>query len=198
MNVCHCRSLWYTKYQIPFSKIQRCDKSKLQTAGCSCAPDTPQCSFHGLHLSSSAAPQEHLERGWRKPQSWEGPVLLQGNRGSGAWRRHSFPLPAPGARALPEFVPRSVSIGFKVHHTHITQIPSSLSFCCAAPLVFQLGICMFSYISYTGCIFKDLWSCCMQNWVKLMAILVCYLQGRGIWANSLSSTSDCFSFLCWL
>lgn len=155
MNACYCRSLRYTKYRLPFSKIQRYAESKLPK------PSVIMCSWQtlrsvystGCFSSGSVALREHQERVWRQPRSSEGPALLQGSPGRlGLAQAQLPPHPAPGGQNL--YLTQSES-NLKRTDRRLTRIPSSPSFCCAALLVFQLGICMFSYISYSGCIFQD-------------------------------------------
>lgn len=71
-------------------------KANFQNTWWSCAPDTLQCLFHGLHFSTSGAPGLCLKEA---PEAVRALHCFKGTGGSGAWHRHSFPLPAPGARA---------------------------------------------------------------------------------------------------
>lgn len=140
MNACYCRSLRYTKHRLPFSKIQRYAESKLPKHS------VIMCSWQALRsvysTGCSWAALEH-SRSTRSvfegsPRSREGPALLRGSRGQrGLAQAQLPPHPAPGGLNL--YLRHSES---NLKHTdrRITRVPSSPSFCCAALVVFHLGI----------------------------------------------------------
>lgn len=121
-----------TVHQIPPSFFPDTKACREQTSKPLGAPvllaDTGQCLFR---WSSSVEHQEHRE----------GPAVAGEPRAA-----------PPACSGGPKSVPRS--LGNPIKNTP-ARIPSSPSLCCAALLVFQSGICMLSYISCTGCIFKD-------------------------------------------
>lgn len=93
MNACYCRSLRYTKHQLPFSKIQRYAESKLPKHS------VIMCSWQALRsVYSTGCSWAALEHSRSTRSVFEGSPgavralrCSEGAEGSGAWRRRSCP-----------------------------------------------------------------------------------------------------------
>lgn len=124
MNACYCRSLLYTKYRLPFFKMQRYAENKLPKHSVIMCSWHSAVFIHGLHFIGSRALEEHHEHVCRKPQKLWGPspascTIAREPKAVGPDAGAASPCLLQEARAQPEFVPQSAWIELKMHrHAH--------------------------------------------------------------------------------
>lgn len=136
MNACYCRSLLYTKYRLPFFKMQRYAENKLPKHSVIMCSWHSAVFIHGLHFIGSRALEEHHEHVWRKPQKLWGPspascTIARDRRQWGLMQAQLHPACSRGPEPSQNLYLSQPELNWKCTDMHITRILSSASFCWA-------------------------------------------------------------------